>query len=297
MKILKYSINTILSFLIIFAVFLVMGTIILDNKILNKNYVISKMKETEFYLQISREVENGFENYIYQSGLPENTIENLFTEDMIKNDINSIINYVYEGEEIQLSDDIVRENLDLKIKEYLNSENKTLNSQGQDNINKFEDLIVNEYKNNVNVSNTLYTKGNSIIQKISNIRNKLGKLPIIILLVLIIVLVLINIKDLLIVINFLSISSLSIGILLKIGVNLVFDNVNLDNLLLLAASLSNLITSIVKENLYLLSDYGNIYIVCGIVGIFVVSILKNINITKKEKILKPKRRTLNKKVN
>lgn len=291
MKILKYSISIILSFLIIFAIFLLMGTKIVNNKILNKEYVISKMEETEFYLQISREVESGFENYIYQSGLPEDTIEDIFTDDMIKNDVNSIIDYVYEGKEIQLSDEILRENLDLKIQNYLQAENKTLNEQGKENISKFEDLIVDEYKNNVNVSDTLYSTANSIIQKLSNIMSKIGNLPIAILCILIILIIIINIKDLLLPINFLSISLLSTGILLKIGINLIFSSVDLDNLLVMSTSLSNLIIAVVKENLYLLSDYGNIYIICGIVGILIVAILKNSNVNEKtKKVLKPKQR-------
>ena len=31
----------------------------------------------QVYLQISRDVKSGFENYIYQSGLPEDTIDDL----------------------------------------------------------------------------------------------------------------------------------------------------------------------------------------------------------------------------
>lgn len=289
MKILKYSVNVVLSFIIVFAIILVIAVNIVNNKALNKEYIFSKMEETEFYLQISREVESGFENYIYQSGFPEETIKNLFTEDMIKKDANSLINFLYDGTEIKLSSEILRTNLEKKIQDYIKSENMTLTEQNIQNIDKFKNLIIGEYDKNIKVSDTLYEKGHEIIEIVKKISEKIGNLPIIILFILIIVLIIINKKDLLLVINFLGISLLTIGILFKIGVNTIFANVEIDNLMIMTKSLSNLIISIIKENLYLISDYGNIFIISGITGILVYSISINLKPIE-EKIRKPKRR-------
>ena len=63
MKIFKYFINIILSFFIVIMVLAIIALNILNSVILNKEYMLSKMEETEFNLQISREVQNGFENY------------------------------------------------------------------------------------------------------------------------------------------------------------------------------------------------------------------------------------------
>lgn len=275
MKVFSSIISTILSFFIIFAISLLIGLNILDNKLMDKEYVLSKMDEFKIYNQISSEVEAGFEKYIYQSGLPEEIIKGLFTEEMIKSDVDSLINCLYEGTEITLSDETLRNTLDARIQDYLASQNKTSDKELQNNIKKFEDLIVKEYKENVNVSTTLYTKGFGILEKIREIRNGLGNWSIIVLVVLIVVLVLLNIKDLLVALNFLAISSLSLGVVLKLGVSLIFKNIDFDNLLIFAKSLSNLISGIAKENLYLLSDNGNLFIFCGIVGIVVSAILRS----------------------
>lgn len=292
MKILKYCINIILSFLIVFAIILVIAINLLNNKFLNKNYILSKMDETEFYLQVSREVESGFENYIYQSGLPEDTIKDLFTQEMLKKDVKSIVDCLYDGTDIVLSENDLRNNLEYKIQEYVKSQNITLNEQSQKNIKKFEDLITNEYTKNVNISSALYDKGHIIIDKIENISNRIGSTPIIILTILIVILIVVNIKDLLLAINFLGISSLTTGILFKIGTYVIFSNIEIDNLMILTTSISNLIISILKENLYKISDLGNIFIVCGIVGIFASIIIKNISL-KNDKTKKPKRRFVN----
>ena len=97
-----------------------------------------------------------------------------------------------------------------------------------------------------------------------------------ILIILIAVLVIINIKDLLTAINFLGISLLSSGVIIKIGVGLFFSNVDIDNIVFLSTSISNLIISVLKEIIYGISDKGNIFVVCGIVAIIASAIIKNI---------------------
>lgn len=281
MKIIKNILSLILSFAIIFAVFLLIGIDILNTKFLNKDYILFKIDELAFYEQISREIESGFEEYIYQSGLPKDVIKDLYSDELLRKDVNNLIDCLYEGKDISLSDETVMNTLDTKIRDYLDSQNKKLNSDGEKNIKKFEDLIVKEYKENVNASTTFYTKGYTIIDSVNQIVNKIGNWPQIILGILVLLLVLVNIKDLLLAINYLAISSLSIGILIKLVINLLFSNIDFDNLLIFAKSLSNLIVEIVKENLYIISENGNLFIVCGITGILITAILREPKIIKK----------------
>lgn len=276
MKILRYVISAILSFLIIFGIFSLLGINILNDKILNKTYVKQKMKETEFNVQVAREVKSGFEKYIYQSGLPVEIIENLFTDEMLKNDIDSIVDFVYGGKEISLSSESLRDTLDKKIQDYVSSQNLTLNEQNKNNIKKFENLIVDEYDNNVNISTSAYEQANSAVKDLNKISDKVKNLPITILIILIAVLIIINIKDLLTAINFLGISLLSSGVIIKIGIGLLFSNVDIDNIVFLSTSISNLIISVLKEIIYGISDKGNIFIVCGIVAIIASAVIKNI---------------------
>ena len=52
--------------------------------IFNKEYVLEQMKNNNFYSETYKLVESGFENYIGQSGLDEEVIKNICTEDKIK---------------------------------------------------------------------------------------------------------------------------------------------------------------------------------------------------------------------
>ena len=276
MKIFKTILNIILSFLLIILIAISIVINILQDKILNKDYILSKMEENQVYLQVSREVDNGFENYIYQSGLPEDIIKDLYTEDTIKNDVNSFINALYDGTEIQISDSIIRETLDKRINEYLVSENKTLNEQGKKNVEKFEDLIVNEYKNNVNAYGSLYKTGHEFLDKLEQVIQNIKFIPIILIIAFIIFLIVNNLKNLLLTINYACISLLSLGILIKIGVSIIFSKINIDNILFITKALSNLLINISKEILYICSDYANLFIVIGIVGILIYAIADNV---------------------
>ena len=278
MKILKGILNILISFLIVIVFIIILGKNVLLSKVLNKNYLLNKMNELQVYLQVSRDVQNGFENYIYQSGLPEETITDLYTDEMIRNDTNSIVEYIYEGTDINISDNVVRENLERKIASYVESQGLKLNDQGRKNIADFEDLIIYEYKTNINVDEynsnlQVYPVIHEAIQELKNINQKIGFIPIIIIIVLIVILLIINRKNLLLVIQYLSISSLSVGVILKLAINLVFKNFDIDNLVLFSTSMTNLVINIIKELLYLISDNASIFMVCGIIGIVVSAVL------------------------
>ncbi len=180
MKIIKTPLNLIISFLLIF-VFLSFAIInILSNRLLDKKYMLDKLEEIEFYEQISREVKIGFEDYIYQSGLPEDTINDLYTINDIRNDVNSIINNIYDGEEITLSDEKIKSNLREKINLFVQKENRKLDAEEENNITKFENLIANSYKNNVKVSNSLIKTARETLQKANVVYEKIKNIPLIV---------------------------------------------------------------------------------------------------------------------
>ena len=59
-----------------------------SSTILNQSYVINQLEKNNYYSKIREQVISNFENYIYQSGLDENVLESIVTEDKIKEDTN-----------------------------------------------------------------------------------------------------------------------------------------------------------------------------------------------------------------
>lgn len=273
MKKVKTVLNLIISFLLILCFLSGISINLLGKKVLEKEYLLKKIEENEFYLQISREVTSGFEDYIYQSGLPEETIKDLYTDEDIKNDIKSIVDYVYEGKEIKLSDEKIKSRLDEKINTFLKEENRTLNKKEKENVSKFENLIINSYKSNVKISNTLIEMMRNYFEKAQKIYNRVKNIPLIVGVCFAILLVIINAKNLFSILNYVSISIFSTGLVLKLLNFVIVKNIKIEDILILATSFTNLVKNLLKEIVQNLSDKGNIYIVIGLTGIIIYAML------------------------
>ena len=221
MSIYKKVICLISSFVLMISLGILVANNIVEDKLLNKKYIESKLEESEFHEQISREVKSAFEEYIYQSGLPKETIEGLFTEAMIKRDVSSLVNCVYEGSKITVSDAKVRENLDKKINEYISSTGQMLTAEGRANIERFKNLIVNQYKKSIKV--------HKLVHEIQILSDEVGIMPWLLLGICLFLIIALNRNNLLRAINYISISILSLGIVLKLCVAIVTYHVDMDN--------------------------------------------------------------------
>ena len=88
-NILKIIIITILTICILF-----LGIKnIFSSTILDQSYITNKLEETNLYHETYELVKSNFENYIYQSGLDEIVLEDICTEEKVKNDLNTIDSY------------------------------------------------------------------------------------------------------------------------------------------------------------------------------------------------------------
>lgn len=293
----KKVICLISSFVLMISLGILIANNIVENKLLNKKYIEAKLEESEFHEQISREVKSAFEEYIYQSGLPKETIDGLFTDTMIKRDVNSLISCVYEGSKITVSDVKVRENLDAKIEEYISSTGQMLTAEGRANIERFKNLIVNQYKKSINISSNGYMKVHKLVNEVQILSDEVGIMPWLLLGICLFLIVFYNKNNLLRAINYISISILSLGIILKLCVGIVLYNVDMDNLVVMTMSITNFIVNIAKETLYGLSNAGSFAIFCGLVGIVASVALKGEAeeiVEAKEMERKPKRRKIKK---
>lgn len=293
----KRAICLISSFVLTISLGILIANNIVENKLLNKKYIESKLEESEFHEQISREVKSAFEEYIYQSGLPKDTIEGLFTDAMIKRDVSSLVNCVYEGSKITVSEAKVRDNLDKKINAYISSTGQMLTAEGRANIERFKNLIVNQYKKSINISSNGYMKVHKLVSQVQILSDEVGVMPWLLLGICLFLIIFLNRNNLLRAMNYVSISILSLGIVLKICVFIVLFNVDMDNLVVMTMSITNFVVNIAKETLLGLSSAGSFAIFCGLVGIIASVALKGEAeemVEAKEMERKPKRRKLKK---
>ena len=273
MKSFKYILNIIFSFLLVILLGLNVFSGVLSFIVFNPNYYIDKFEENKFYDNVLQEVNSGFENFIYQSGLPENTIVNLATDDMIKADINSIVLHIIENKELVLSSDKIREELDVRISVFLDKENRTLTKNERENITKFEDLIVSSYEESILPIRDFIDELKSIYDKIFNLYNKVKLIPIIGLIIILLAMFMVNKKSKFDIVNFSGISLLSLGVLLKLLENVVLKNIDIDNVIVFTSSLTSAFQYIFKDIIFGLNLLGNWIIVIGICFILFYSII------------------------
>lgn len=281
MKSFKYIFNIIISFLLSIVLLLNVFMGVLSFIIFNPNYYIDKFEENKFYDNVLQEVNSGFENFIYQSGLPENTIVNLATDDMIKSDINSLVLHITQKEELVLSSNKIREELDVRISNFLEKENRTLTKNERENITKFEDLIVSSYEESILPIRDFIDELKDIYDKVFNLYNKVKLIPIIGSVVLLFVMFILNKNSKFDLVNFSGISLLTVGVLLKLFGNVVLKNIDIDNVIVFTNSLTSAFQYIFKDIIFGMDLLGNWVSVIGICFILFYSIIHGSEIRKK----------------
>ena len=107
MKIVKGVLNIIIAFFLTIVILANFALVLVSNTILKKDYMLSLIEENGYYEKVATDLQNGFEEYKYQSGLPDEVFQNLYSENDVRKDINSIVNNVYDGAEVTNSSENV----------------------------------------------------------------------------------------------------------------------------------------------------------------------------------------------
>lgn len=156
--------------------------------ILDKNFVIQKLEETNFYVDTYELVKSNFENYIYQSGLDEEVLNNICTEEKVKQDINIMLSNMYNGTNQEIDTTEIANNLNANI-----DKSGVKNKQNESAIQQFVAHICDEYTNTL-VHTKYETQINNMYQKATEALNQIYEIILIVLVVDIIVIIAINNK-------------------------------------------------------------------------------------------------------
>ena len=249
--------------------------------ILNQDYITQKLEETNFYAEIYESVKSNFENYIYQSGLDEEVLNDICTEEKVKNDINIILNNIFQGTDEKIDTTEIADNLHANIDAL-----GIKNSRNEEAIEQFVTQICNEYTNTVlhtdyedNIHD-MYVKANTILSKIYDI--------VTITLVLgIIVLALLNFKKPSKNIQGIGIVLFATAIFNFIACSIVTSKINIQGIKIFNDAFSNVIVKIIQETIDKIMAFGAGVIVIAIILIAIYAAIMAKN-NSKEKIIEEK---------
>ena len=92
-NIIRYILTIILTIAIIAFLLLKLAV----STVLSEQYILAKLDETDYYNKMFEYVKSSFENYIGQSGMDEEILENIVSKEKIEKDTKIILSNIYDG--------------------------------------------------------------------------------------------------------------------------------------------------------------------------------------------------------
>ena len=269
MKIFRYIISIILAFLLMISILLTVALQIVSSTILNKDYILGKLDEANYYNNVYEQIKDSLAGYIGPSGLDEEVLENIYTREQVKEDINLIINNIYENKNDKINTEDIKEKLQNNIEASVGS--GLLTKENKNSIEDFIDKIANEYVQNIS-HDPYFEKVGTIINKAKDVVGKVEGIIIFVPIILAVVILLLNIKQISSAVRFIAISILTsgvIGIALKLFIE---TKINISNILIINDSFSEVIKNVINS---ILNNINTMSII-GIIGSIVIIVLTNI---------------------
>lgn len=274
--IVRYIISIILT--IVLTAWIIIN--IASSTILDEQYVLDKFEETDYYSKIYTMAESNFENYIHQSGLDEEVLQGLITEEQVENDTKKIISNIYNGTNETIDTNQLRTNLTNKIEQSLT--NRAITAAQRRSINEFVDKIVEEYTSTI--SHYSYEKQiNNAYNKIVKIIDVAQKAILISAGVSIIILILLSIRRIYKFLVHIGIALTSSGLILIIVNSFINAKVKIQNIILLNDAISLIIREVLQEIFDMIKNYGIIVLVAGLLMIIIPNVIHYIIRCKNEK--------------
>lgn len=261
--------------IILVAIILVATAIhIASNTVLNKNYVLEKLDNNNYYEKTYDNIKSSFSQYILQSGLDENVIENLYTKEQIKEDVDIVISNIYSDENQKVDTNKIKNNMESNINKYLEDNNIKLNATQKKSIDKFIETIERTYEEEISYSAYLNKIGNKVY-KINKIIEKMQPVIYGSIIALFLILILINVKEISFGINYAGVTILSSGIaniLIKMYIN---SKININKIMIINEDISKIVINILNEIVKYIQSYGLVMVAIGLAIVILASFIRN----------------------
>lgn len=240
---------------------------IVSSTVLDQTYITQKLEETNFYAETYELVKSNFEKYIYQSGLDEIVLENICTEQKVRQDINKMISNIYAGTEQKIDTTEIANNLNNNIDKL-----GIKNSKNENAIEQFVTHICDEYTDTL-IHTNYESKINTEYVKINEILNKAYNAILIVLAVDIILIIVMNIKKISKNMQDIGIAIAAAGIFEIISYKIIVLKVNISGIKIFNDTFSKTIVAIIEDVLSKILSLGLGSLVIAIILIIIYAII------------------------
>lgn len=280
MKIIANIARFILIAILTICIIAISAITIVSSTILDKNYIISKLEETNFYEEVYKLVESNFENYIYQSGLDETALNDICSKEKVEQDINIMLSNIYEGTNKKIDTTPIKDNLNKNIDDL-----KVKNSRNSEAIDQFIKHICEEYENTL-IHTEYENKIHNTYNKAVNILDKVRTATIVVICIGAVLILITSIKQISKFVQAIGVSLLSSSVFEIIACNIVTSKVDIAGIKIFNDAFSKTIVTIMQEIINKVQTLGIITLVVAIVLIIIYSIITAVAKNKKDKVTK-----------
>ena len=259
----KKAISYIFSFVLVLMLLFLCLLAIVKSTILDEKYMLSKLEEANYYERMNGEIIEQFKNYTIQSGLSDEVLENLFTEDKLKQDINNVIDSIYTGKELEISTSEIRENLQENILAEVEKEGKTVDFEDEA-MEEYLKAIESAYESQVSYSTSTINSIGSTFEKVISLAQTAQIIVIVVTIVIAVLIIILNIKQIF-GLNYLAISSMASGLFILIAKFLLGQSTDLKNIMLINQATSHVIQLVIEDLLAKVTIAGVVLLIIGLI--------------------------------
>lgn len=274
MRIIKKIIKIIFSAILTISILLYILINLLSSTILKESYILSKLDQANFYQKVYEEVNSNFEKYIYQSGLDEDVLKDICSQDKVKSDINIMLANIYEGTNKKIDTTEISQNLNANI-DKLNIKN----TQNSSAINEFVNHICQEYTDTL-VHSKYESEINRIYKKGTNILNEIYKISLVVLAIDGIVILIINKKKISKDFQHWGIALMATSAFEIISCQIISSKVNIKGIKIFNDIFSNSLVTIIQD---VLNKINSLALGTCMIAIILLGIYVSIKVNKKTK--------------
>lgn len=267
-------IETIIKIILVALLFVCIFTFgilnILSKTIFSQEYTLEMLDKSNYYANIYSQIKSDFRNYIYQSGLDENVIDDIITLDEVKADTQRIVSGLYNGLHEEINTDKIAERLNTNIDTSLNG--RKIDNKTREQINIFVDQITTQYKETMTKTeyeNQIY-KYYSKAEKMIDIGKKTS---IILAAILGIIIIVTYFRKLFKNVAYVGTAVFATGLAYYIMENYITQKVQIENLTILNDAITLLLREYVLSIMEKIATYSYIYLAIGLVLILVGSLV------------------------
>lgn len=147
-KTISYLLGLLLSILLI----LIMLIGCISSSIFNKTYIKKVLHKTDYYYGMYVIIQDDMKSDIMPSGFEENVLDNVVTEDKIREDVGKVLDSIYDNKKVEISTEEMKKTLEENVQKQIAEKNFKVTDENKKGIEEFENSVINIYKDNITYS-------------------------------------------------------------------------------------------------------------------------------------------------